>query len=103
MIVRGAIVHEPALIALAAEPMAGSHAPYLQQPEAFAEEPRPILRRFQPMGTSHVNGGTPSTILMPVHHFRSLTDPGSVAASGCSGWRTRRVRWLHQWSDSPRT
>lgn len=56
MIVRGAIVHEPALIALAAEPMAGSHAPYLQQPEAFAEEPRPILRRFQPMGTSHVNG-----------------------------------------------
>jgi pimeloyl-ACP methyl ester carboxylesterase len=33
-------------LGLAVEPISGSHAPYLQQPEAFAEELRPILRRL---------------------------------------------------------
>jgi pimeloyl-ACP methyl ester carboxylesterase len=33
-------------LGLAVEPISGSHAPYLQQPEAFAEELRPMLRRL---------------------------------------------------------
>jgi pimeloyl-ACP methyl ester carboxylesterase len=33
-------------LGLAVQPISGSHAPYLQQPEAFAEELRPILRRL---------------------------------------------------------
>ena len=33
-------------LGLAVQPISGSHAPYLQQPEAFAEELRPILRQL---------------------------------------------------------
>ena len=33
-------------LGLTVEPISGSHAPYLQQPEAFAEELRPILRQL---------------------------------------------------------
>ena len=33
-------------LGLTVEAISGSHAPYLQQPEAFAEELRPILRRL---------------------------------------------------------
>ena len=33
-------------LGLAVEPISGVHAPYLQQPETFAEELRAILRQF---------------------------------------------------------
>ncbi len=33
-------------LGLAVQPISGSHVPYLQQPEAFAEELRPILRQL---------------------------------------------------------
>jgi hypothetical protein len=33
-------------LGLAVQPISGSHAPYLQQPEVFAQQLRPILRRL---------------------------------------------------------
>jgi len=33
-------------LGLAVEPISGHHAPYLQHPEAFAKDLRPILREF---------------------------------------------------------
>ena len=33
-------------LGLAVQPISGAHAPYLQQPETFAEELRPILRQL---------------------------------------------------------
>jgi esterase len=43
-------------LGLAVEPIPGHHAPYLQQPEAFAEELRPILRRLSRQVAQQVNG-----------------------------------------------
>jgi esterase len=43
-------------LGIAVEPISGHHAPYLQQPEAFAEELRPILRALSRMTHQQVNG-----------------------------------------------
>jgi pimeloyl-ACP methyl ester carboxylesterase len=43
-------------LGLAVEPISGHHAPYLQQPEAFAQELRPILKELFRMAGQHVNG-----------------------------------------------
>jgi esterase len=43
-------------LGLTVEPISGHHAPYLQQPEAFAEELKPILRELSGMARQDVNG-----------------------------------------------
>jgi len=43
-------------LGLAVEPIPGHHAPYLEQPEAFAEELRPILKQLSRTAQQRVNG-----------------------------------------------
>jgi esterase len=43
-------------LGLPVEPVSGHHAPYLQRPEAFAEELRPILRELSHTAERRVNG-----------------------------------------------
>jgi pimeloyl-ACP methyl ester carboxylesterase len=43
-------------LGLAVEPISGHHAPYLQQPDAFVKELRPILRQLSRRAEQRVNG-----------------------------------------------